>query len=95
MDPLSIFSEAKKLFTVCEDDSEGPEIDLHKVIDEATSGQGGRWNEEARKEGEWKLVPQKLEKREVQDVCRGFLYIQIKYYLYVFIYSVWTSFKLP
>lgn len=71
---MSIFSEAKKLFTVCEDDT-GPEIDLHQVMDEATSGQGGRWNEKARQEGEWKLVPQKLEKREVQDVCN---YVHLK-----------------
>ena len=65
-----LISEAKKLFIVHKD--EEPEIKLHQMMNEASKGQGGRWDKEA---GELKAGPQRMEKTEVQEVR---IYLNIK-----------------
>ena len=63
-----IASDAKELLT--HHHQETPEVDLHHVMEEASKGYGGRWDEKAREEGEWKSIPQKLEKKEIQEVSK-------------------------
>ena len=71
-----IYSEAKKLFTV-QEDGEGLEINLHKVVEDVRKGRGVRWDAGAwqrkpvyqKKEGEvLEKSEVRLEKREVQEV---------------------------
>lgn len=45
-----------------------PEIDLHQVIDEITKKRGGRWDKKSMDTGEWKCIPRRLEKKEIQEV---------------------------
>lgn len=50
-------------------DIQKPEINLHNLMDEVNKERGARWDNNARNEGEWKTVPVRLEKKEVQEVC--------------------------
>ena len=45
-----------------------PEINLHKVMKSITSGRGGRWDQRAVENAEFKDILLKLEKKELQEV---------------------------
>ena len=49
-------------------DIPNPEINLHKVMGQISSGRGGRWNQKAVDEADWKDTPVRLEKKEIRDV---------------------------
>lgn len=49
-------------------------------MEEASNGHGGRWDEKARKEGEWKLNLHKLKEKEIQEVGDSFPVHLTSYY---------------
>ena len=65
---FTLYRDARVLCTASSDIPK-PEINLHKVMEEISRGRGGRWDERAKEEGDWKEVPVRLEKNEIQEVC--------------------------
>ena len=63
-----LFNRDAKMLCTATTDVPNPEINLHKVMAQISSGRGGRWNKKAVEEADWKDTPVKLEKKEIRDV---------------------------
>ena len=55
-------------------DAPTPEINLHKIMEEISSGRGGRWTQKAVDTAVFNEVSVSLEKNEIREVCE-ILYI--------------------
>ena len=67
-----------RMLCMASSDIPKPEINLHKIMKEISSGRGGRWDQKvAYEEGAWNEVSVRLEKKEIQEVCVGVLHTSI------------------